>query len=470
MRIGKLLTYVLLLGCLLASPTIVQAHGGYHSHNTKKTMREWRLKDNKVVKGWFVLFKNNKVLIEQPNGSIFTAELNGLSTSDVAFVLARQAKTMRLNQQLIEKAKAQQAKQQKTGVASFIYAYRAAILYGVLALLAAVLGMVAYRSIQMARLRQVATGVSLVLFLALLGACKKSEEVTTQELLSFTTPAATIQAAFAPYTKVTTTSDANYVYVSSDQIPEHEMMKGITAWIAQVPTPQVFKDNAKWSIPLSAKYAESPISLKDNFQRGAVAIAANGIPIFNPLNASGLVSNEIGELDAFGGHSGRADDYHYHTAPLHLEATSGTKPIAYAFDGFAIYGSKEPDGSTMTSLDEYQGHLGSDGVYHYHGTTTYPYVMTAMRGEVSLEGTAPQNQISPQPSAIPIRQGDPHPIKSENLVITSVVEKAAKNGYVLSYTIGGVAGSVDYSWDTSGTYTFIFNDVDGKTTTETWKR
>ncbi len=466
---------MLWLVCLMASPTVVQAHGGYHSHKTKKTLREWRFKDHQAVKGWFVLCKNNQVWIEQTNGNIVTKPLNEFSTSDVAFVLARQAKTRRLNQKLLQKTLEKKASQKKTqkknaGITSFFYAYRVAILYGLLALLAAALGAVAYQYIRAERLRKAATGVSLVLFLVLLGACKKSEEVTTQELLSFTTTAATVQAAFAPYTKVTTSADANYVYVSSDQIPEHEMMKGITAWIAQVPTPQVLKDDAKWSIPLSAKYAESPISLKDNFQRGAVAIAANGIPIFNPLNASGLVSNEIGELDAFGGHSGRADDYHYHTAPLHLEATSGTQPIAYAFDGFAIYGSKEPDGSTMATLDEYQGHLGSDNVYHYHGTTTYPYVMSAMRGEVTLEGTAPQNQISPQPSAIPIRQGDPHAINGDNLVITSVIEKTAKNGYVLSYTIGGVAGSVDYSWDTSGTYTFIFKDVDGKTTTETWKR
>jgi hypothetical protein len=146
-------------------------------------------------------------------------------------------------------------------------------------------------------------------------------------------------AAFAPYTnKVSTRFDDTYFYVESDGIPEHQMMVNITAWIAQVPLPHPYNGDNAWSIPLSPEYAEDPISIQTDFQRGAIAIAATGIPIFNPLNASGLISKKIGELDDFGGHSGRADDYHYPAAPLHLENTAGN-PIAYAFDGFAVYGS-----------------------------------------------------------------------------------------------------------------------------------
>ena len=146
-------------------------------------------------------------------------------------------------------------------------------------------------------------------------------------------------ATFAPYSNVATRFDDSWFYVESSGIPAHDMMVNITAWIAQVPLPQPYVGDNAWSIPLAPAYADSPISIETDLQRGAIGIAANGIPIFNPLNASGLISKQIGELDDFGGHSGRADDYHYHTAPLHLEATSGTKPIAFAFDGFAVYGS-----------------------------------------------------------------------------------------------------------------------------------
>jgi hypothetical protein len=39
----------------------------------------------------------------------------------------------------------------------------------------------------------------------------------------------------------------------------------------------------------------------------------------------------------------------------------------------------------MEPLDEYHGHETSDGSYHYHGTDTYPYMVAAMRGEVTLD-------------------------------------------------------------------------------------
>ena len=54
-----------------------------------------------------------------------------------------------------------------------------------------------------------------------------------------------------------------------------------------------------------------PLSLKTNFMKGAVAIAPNGVPIFNPLNNTGEDAYAIGELDQWGGHCGKADDYHY---------------------------------------------------------------------------------------------------------------------------------------------------------------
>ena len=108
----------------------------------------------------------------------------------------------------------------------------------------------------------------------------------------FSTEAAVINEAFAPYAKVATDSDDDYFYAISDGLAEHEMMVGITAWIAQVPIPQAYRTDSKWAIPLNPQYADSPVSLTGNFQRGAVAIAVNGIPIFNPVNASGDISGE----------------------------------------------------------------------------------------------------------------------------------------------------------------------------------
>lgn len=67
-----------------------------------------------------------------------------------------------------------------------------------------------------------------------------------------------------------------------------------------------------------------------------------------------------------------------------MEAVAGLKPIAYALDGFAVYGSKEPDGYSTLTLDQFHGHEWN-GNYHYHGTTTYPFMIGSMRGKVTLD-------------------------------------------------------------------------------------
>ena len=68
---------------------------------------------------------------------------------------------------------------------------------------------------------------------------------------------------------------------------------------------------------------KEPMSAKTHFMRGAIALAANGIPIFNALNNRGDDAKKFGELDDFGGHCGKGDDYHYHDAPVFLEKTLG---------------------------------------------------------------------------------------------------------------------------------------------------
>lgn len=436
---------------------VALAHKGGHGNETNSHQRTWHFENHSIAtKGSFLLVKEDSVFIE--NGqAVVSFKIEELSWVDRDFIERKSKQIEALNTTTNNET--------SKGSISFF-------LLGGISLLTGVLVFLLLRASRKKQPRTLVTAMASVCILITVVACGSDDGVTdlVEELISATSDAATIEAAFAPYSNVTTISDETYFYVESDGIPDHEMMVGITAWIAQVPIPQPYAGDNAWSIPLTTKYAENPVSIEENFQRGAIAIAANGIPIFNPINASGLVSNDIGELDPFGGHSGRGDDYHYHTAPIHLESTSGLKPIAYALDGYAVFGSLEPDGSTMANLDEYHGHEYTDGSYHYHGTDTYPYMIAAMRGEVTLEGDAPQNQVNPQPQADPPRGGDPHGINSDNLLITDLVEKSAGNGYVLTYTSSDVEGSVDYSWDENGFFTFIFNDVDGTTTTETFQR
>ncbi|MEI8022210.1 MAG: phosphatidylethanolamine-binding protein, partial [Schlesneria sp.] len=116
--------------------------------------------------------------------------------------------------------------------------------------------------------------------------------------------------AFVRLKAIKTRWDNQYFYVESNGIPAHPMMIGITAWQQQVPIPQKYIGENAWQIPLRPVPAKNPQTAKGNFLRGAIAVAANGIPIFNPLNNRGDDAYLFGELDEFGGHCGRADDYH----------------------------------------------------------------------------------------------------------------------------------------------------------------
>ncbi len=275
------------------------------------------------------------------------------------------------------------------------------------------------------------------------------------------TDPAFLDMAFAPFKPfVHTFWDENYFYVESKGIADHEMMTGIRSWQQQVPIPQCYIGNNAWSIPLNPVLADVPVPVSpQHFLRGAVAVAANGIPIFNPYTNTGVDALVDGQLDDFGGHSGRADDYHYHIAPLHLDTiTSAVLPIAFALDGFAIYGPLEPDGSVMKPLDTNHGHFGQDGVYHYHGTKEAPYMIGKMVGKVTEDNTL---QIVPQASAKPVR---PSLTPLNGATITDCTPNSTGNGYDLTYTRNGQTYMVNYFWTNNGKYTYNFIGPNGTTT------
>ena len=272
---------------------------------------------------------------------------------------------------------------------------------------------------------------------------------------------AKVFAAFSP--KVRTRYDERYLYVEDDGLPTHGMMVGITAWQQQVPLPQDYTGTNAWRVPLHPIPSKNPASIRGRFLRGAIAIAANGIPIFNPQNNRGEISADIGELDRWGGHCGRADDYHYHAAPLHLQTVLGPSlPIAFALDGYAIYGLNEPDGTAPKGLDAFNGHLTPALGYHYHASTRYPFVNGGFHGEVTeLEG-----QVDPQPSAHPIR---PALRALRGAEITGYQAAQNSQGGRLTYAVGGKPGSVEFSPAPGGGWKFTFVETDGTKREETYR-
>jgi len=311
----------------------------------------------------------------------------------------------------------------------------------------------------------------------LLGACRASTPPVAAPGSSSTSAPSPTTSAAAPVTSSATDglpgfdefastvrvlADDELWLVESSGIPSHNMMVGITSWQQQVPIPQPYSGANAWQIPARPTLAATPISAKTSLYRGAIALAVNGVPIFNALNNRGDDAYLAGELDQWGGHSGRADDYHYHIAPLHLQSIVGnTKPIAYALDGFPLYGTTEPDGSAVTGLDEYNGHFDAPGRYHYHGTRTYPYINGGLRGVVHVAG----DQVDPQPVTRPFR---PDGTALGGATITAF-KATGQDAYRLEYSLADHTGLVEYTIE-GAAVRFVFTDPTGPVRTETYTR
>jgi len=277
-------------------------------------------------------------------------------------------------------------------------------------------------------------------------------------------PTPLIAEHFDPFVKlkaIRTRWDDFYLYVESNGIPAHPMMVGIRSWQQQVPIPQKYTGDNAWRIPLRPVPAAEPATTKNRFLRGAIALAANGIPIFNPLNNRGDDAYLFGELDEYGGHCGRADDYHYHLAPTHLqEAVGKGKPIGYALDGYPIYGFQGQDGIDSAPLDRLNGHKDAQGNYHYHATKTYPYLNGGFYGVV----TEKDGQVDPQPRAEPLRPAL-SPLRDAKII---GFEEVKPGSYRLTYDVLGRKGTVSYTLGENGSTTFEFVDPSGRKTTETY--
>lgn len=457
MKIKLLIISLLLLLCQLGM-SHPGGHGNEVAHNSyaQENLRTWHFADESIAaKGYFITSKNGKVIIET-NKSIKSLTIHQLSKVDQHYIQQKVQYVQAVNSTKGSVTQETTSTWSSQGVFSFI-------LYAFLGIL---LSFGAYKTFTQSPTVAYKNPLAFSLLAGALFsmvACSETDVINDNVIV--TSDPTNIALAFASQSKVSTRFDSDYFYVESNGLAEHEMMAGITAWIDQVPTQHDYTGSSAWQIPLKTQYSTEVLSIEDHFHKGAIAIAVNGIPIFNPYNASNEISQQIGELDQYGGHSGRGDDYHYHVAPLHLE-TAANLPIAYALDGYPVYGSTEPDGSAMNPLDSYHGHEHSDGTYHYHGTVDFPYMIAAMRGVVTMSGSAPEDQITPQPVGRSFRD----PLRGitnniDNLLINSC-DSLGTNGYILRYTLNGLAGDVEYSWDNNNLYTFIFHDTDGQTITE----
>ena len=423
----------LVLFLLLLAPCLSDAH---FISQQDLPAHEWKLINGQTISGYFLYSRGEKVFLQRKENGVVAVDLKMLAPADLKSVQERVSRINKMNGLKTVDAPA------RTLNWSLILAV--VLTFAVIAIV-------------------ITSGRKYVLPFALviIIAAGYSFRSGVPPLLRSITSPATIDSAFAPFVpNVVTSWDTTYFYVECLGIPTtHSMMTGITSWQQQVPIPQCYTGTNHWSIPLNPVISSSPIPVDSiHFTRGAIALAVNGVPIFNPHTNTGVDALLDGQLDNWGGHSGRADDYHYHIAPLHLYAfTSPTLPIAYGLDGYAVYGSVEPDGTSMQSLDANHGHFWTNGVYHYHGTSTAPYMIGRMAGVVTEDTT---HQLVPQPRAHPVR---PSLTPLSGAVITAFAP-TGPNGYILTYSLSGQSYQVDYNWTSAGVYTYNFISPTGTVT------
>lgn len=451
----------------------VHAHEGHYGHTQG---RVWKLTDGSRFTGTLMTVHENTAVLENDHGHMRRVDLSKLSTADRALADAYVQRARSINLNMAPDYVAAYAAAYATDYSlnttnapslSSLQSLKANRLspgneqlltrYFLSMVLALMLLTVLYAFLSKRRRMVMAVGSLAMLLLA--------AGFTKEYIKKSATNPLTIDSAFAAFRQhVTTSWDATYFRVGSLGIPEHEMMTGITAWQQQVPIPQCYLGANAWSIPLNPVVSANPIPVNpDHFSRGAVAIAVNGVSIFNPYTNTGVDAFLDGQLDKWGGHSGRADDYHYHTAPMHLYGKQPARlPIAYAFDGYPVYGTSEPDGSALRTLDAQHGHDDPAIGYHYHGSAAAPYMIAAFHGVVTEDST---HQLIPQAAAKGVR---PALTPLKGAVITGFTANGP-NGYILSYTLNNQVYKVDYSWTNTGSFTFKFINPDNTATTNTYK-
>jgi len=258
-----------------------------------------------------------------------------------------------------------------------------------------------------------------------------------------------------PDPELAVTCTATDVIVASNGMPHY-------TYIATTPNP-LGEQNHVFTFTRTPTVAGSPTDLPC---LGTMGVAVNGIPLYGP-NEAGFpdpygdpIINAV--LDECMGHTGGADDYHYHAllvkclseAGLVAEPWNNADPptdeespiVGYASDGFPIYGPYGCDDSMCTQvieyvsswdntgyesvdcttsaectaeyecalssiagviknacvpkdyawdsnaysakvgteyLDECNGHTGPLGDYHYHATSTFPYILGCFTGTPS---------------------------------------------------------------------------------------
>lgn len=124
-------------------------------------------------------------------------------------------------------------------------------------------------------------------------------------------------------------------------------------------------------IPLQPVMAQAPAGI----ERIGSGLAYNGIRLDAPAPVDAILgAYTIAPFDDCGGHGNPVVGYHYHAVTDCLNDAPATTfdtgedaaQVGIAMDGFPILSHLLNDGSLPIGLDSCNGHVSSNGQYHYH--------------------------------------------------------------------------------------------------------
>lgn len=191
-------------------------------------------------------------------------------------------------------------------------------------------------------------------------------------------------------TAVTVSTDGTNVVLRSNGLPDHPSPYwGVGNALYEAPQAGMQVNPNRISVqslllrvpmtPTAATASDTPL--------GPMGIAINGVALFNQYAAGrSPLAGEILSFDRFNGHPQQTGQYHYHLEPLWLTSRDGEAAlIGVLLDGYPVYGPRESSGALPAGLDTCNGHTHATtdfpaGTYHYHVTTSVPYISGCFAG------------------------------------------------------------------------------------------
>ncbi len=239
LHLNKLILLLLLLSLKL------NAHQGGHFFQGE-VLKVWHLKNGQTVSGNFLYSTTKEIILEQNGGNLVKIPIAILAKNDLKLALFKIKKYTQIHQNYPQRNNIGNQIPFFEMLDMVSLGYFLIFLLIILLLSQRLKKQMYFLQLQRVALYSFCLGIFIL-------ACKTSSDVTPASTTSTTTGGTTtpstsitktstsfIDSAFTPYksASLATNWDDTYFYVSSNGIPAHNMMVGITSWQQQVPISQ----------------------------------------------------------------------------------------------------------------------------------------------------------------------------------------------------------------------------------------